>query len=155
MALVIELGAPTTGANTYVTVAEFDTYLTDRGYTVTADKEPLLIKTFDFMQTLDWLEDNSFYRNSFGWFDPRIKYAYTIYPAHKNGQCEIAYRMSLGVDPGAEPDQLVKREKVDVLETEYFGGNSKGSAISLLLSMPIAYGILKDHLVTSPYLQRA
>lgn len=154
MALIIELGAPTENANSYVTVAEFDAYLALRGYTVSVDKEPLLVKAFDFMQTLDWLSDQSWRSSGYYLVDPRVRQAYTIYPAHKNGQCEIAYRMSLGVDPGAEPDQLVKREKVDVLETEYFGGNSKSTGLSLLLSMPIAYGILKPHLVI-PYLHRA
>ena len=141
MALIVELGAPTTDANTYATEAELDTYLSDRGYSISATKEPLLIRAFDFMAGLSWLADHD--------------YAYTVKTAHKNAQCEIAYRMSLGLDPSAQPVADVKRTKVDVIETEFFNSSRRSTSQSILRQMPQAYALLKPLLRTNETLLRA
>ncbi len=141
MALIIELGAPTASANTYATEAQLDAYMLLRAYTIAADKEVLLVKAFDFMQTLNWIYDH--------------KYSYTIEPEFISGQCEIAYRLSLGADAAIQQDAAVKRSKVDVIEVEFFGGTSKTTPNSFLRSMPQAHGILKPFLNPSNVLQRA
>lgn len=129
MPLVIETGAPTPGANTYVDAIEFSQYLTDRGYEVPDVIDPFLIRAFDLMACLDWIADHS--------------EAYLVFDSHKRGQCEIAYRISLGADEGATQSAPVKREKVDVLEVEYFNNSSIESATDFLKTMPTAERFLK------------
>jgi len=130
MTLIIETGAIVTGSNSYITEAEFSTYLTDRGYTVTATVEPLLIRSFDYMGGLNWILDHD--------------YAYTVTAKMKRAQCEIAYRFSTGLDPFAQPEAGVKSEAVDVIRTEYFGSSAGRTGTAFLSYMPQAKAYLKD-----------
>lgn len=141
--LIIQTGTPlVANANSYATEAELDAYLLLRGYTVTADKEPLLVRSYDFMSGLNWNVDHS--------------EAYEVLESHKSAQCEIAYRFSLGLDSAATPTASVKRKKVDVLETEYFSNTSRSTPSSFLNSMPQAASFLKGLVSgSSGYLERA
>ena len=141
MALTIETGAPLTGADSYATESEYSTYLADYGYTASGTPEVLLRRAFRFMQSLDWLLDHDYY--------------YTVETPHKNGQCEIAYRLAQGADDAAEPSQAVKRKRIDVIDTEFFAGSSKSTSPAFLVSMPAAYGILKDYLSVGGYMGRS
>lgn len=117
MALVIEDGTPS-GGNTFIDVAFLDGYLSDRGYEVTASKEPLLIRSFDEMIKLPWKESHSI--------------TFTVTESMKKAQAEIAYRLSLGFNPASTSTAQVKKEKIDVLEVEYFeGGESNVLAVAL------------------------
>lgn len=144
MAIAIEDGTIVAGANSYITTAELDSYLNDRGYSIEEGQEAFLIRAFDMIAGLNLNFDAS---------SP-----YTVTQNLKNGQAEIAYRISLGVNPSGTPKSgSVKREKVDSLEIEYF--SSKAPSISsddFIKQMPQAYSLLKGFLVSKPvYLGRA
>jgi len=132
MALIIETGEIVDGANSYVEVVEFEQYLSDRGYSLAGASEPLLIRSFDYMQGLTWCDDHAS--------------AYAVTQNMKNAQCEIAYRMDQGFDPAkVVPAQNVKREKVDVLETEYFeGGGVSATFDESIIHLAQAYSYIKD-----------
>lgn len=135
MALVIELGAPTAGANSYASEAELDAYLALRGYTVSAvsaDKEILLVKAFDFMESLTWRVTHD--------------YEFTIEDNMIPAQCEIAYRISEGLDPTTAPAQPVVSEQVDSISVTYATGQKQATSQSpygYLVTMPQAHRYLK------------
>jgi hypothetical protein len=57
MALVIEDGTGVTGADSFVTVAEYEAYVLDYfGETVTAN-EPAMRRAFGYMRSLNWIDD--------------------------------------------------------------------------------------------------
>lgn len=124
MTLVIEDGSLVDGANSYITAAELTTYMTDRGYSITVDAEPYIIRAFDYMLGLDWIEDHS--------------EAYTVTDNMKKAQCEIAYRLSAGLDPSSKPAESVKRKQVDTLSVEYFSSSNGKTGGSFLDYMPQA-----------------
>ena len=128
MTIIIETGAPVDGANSYITEAELTTYLTDRGYAVPDTPKPLMIRAFDYMSSLNWNDSHT---------EP-----YTVTTGHKNANCEIVYRFSLGSDPSAAPSKSIKRKKVAELETEYFSNASKGTPTAILNTMPQAKAYL-------------
>lgn len=105
MPLTVETGAPTEG-NTFVDVAFLDEYLTDRGYSIDVAKEPLLFRSFDILSGLNWIASHA--------------EAFDVTNGMKKAQAEIAYQISLGVVPESGSVQKIKKEKVDVLEVEYF-----------------------------------
>ena len=143
MTIIVEDGTLVTNANSYVTDAEFTTYLTDRGYTVTATHEPLLIRAYDLMLTLPWIFS--------------ITAAYTVTPEMKKAQNEIAYQMSLGFNPSAIAERSIESEKVDVIETSFFKGSAGvvTSPLSAIRLLPIAFGYISNLLDCSQTLLRA
>ena len=128
MAIVIEDGSIVSGANSYILESEFNDYVTLRGYTVTASVEPLLIRSYDYMSTLNWIESHT--------------EAFTVTGNIKSAQAEIAYRLSTGLDPSAKPVDAIKRKKVDVLETEFFASSNGMTGTDFLNYMPQAKGYL-------------
>lgn len=105
MPLTVETGAPNQG-NTFIDVAFLDEYLSDRGYSIDVAKEPLLFRSYDVISRLNWIQSHA--------------EAFDVTDQMKKAQAEIAYQMSLGFVPESGSVQKIKKEKVDVLETEYF-----------------------------------
>lgn len=136
MALTIQDGTPLDGADSYATVAEYDTYIDRRGYTdagTDADKEVSLVKAYDFMESLTWLQNHD--------------YAFTIKDNMSPANCEIAYRISQGFDPFIAPDQKVLSEQVDTLSVTYQGGTAQKAMTTpfgKLQTMPQALSLLKS-----------
>ena len=125
MPLIIEDGSIVAGANTFISEAELSAYLTDRGYSLPASSEPLLIRSYDLMRALPWCDSHAS--------------AFSVTSDIKNGQAEIAYRFGTGFDPYAVVDgNKIKREQVDVLSVEYFAANASTGPYSTLEAMPQA-----------------
>lgn len=142
MALVIETGAVIDGANSFIDGAYLSAYLSERGLTTPSNAEPVLIRAFEFMASLDWCMPHS--------------RPFEVTENMKKAQAEIAYQLSQGLDEGAAPEQPIKREKVDVLEVEYFGEASSTSTNAGFLAMvPRAKRFLDGLLCNSGYLDRA
>jgi hypothetical protein len=132
MALTVEDGTGVAGANSYVTVAEARAYAADRGLTLPvadADVEKLLVKAADYIET----EPQGTYKgyrtypsvDTMKW--PRTDVQIDDYALGigeipiqlKQAQCQLAVELQT-VDPSMTlSGQLIKREKVDTLETEY------------------------------------
>ena len=142
MALIVEDGSIVAGAESYISVADADTYHSNRGNSTwaaltTTVKEQLLRKSTDYMvarYSKQWrgyrktaTQDLDFPR-SFCYLEPFVYGAAGSYPflladdvvprEVKNACAELALRANDGalmVDVG----QTVIREKVDVVEVEY------------------------------------
>lgn len=131
MALVIEDGSLVTGATSYVTVAEARAYASARGVTLPAvdgDVEQLAVKAIDYLEA-----QRARYQGSkvdadqdLQW--PRVnvvidgnEYPETSIPkVLKSAQCQLMIEAANGVDlMPTRTGGFVKKEKVDVIETEY------------------------------------
>jgi hypothetical protein len=156
--LVIEDGSNVSGANTYFSIASADDYFASRGNATwieldNEDKTFALIKACQYMDTLDWKGVRAYKDQELSW--PRIgmedEDGYAIdsdeIPKQlKWAQAEIAYRYIIDTD--VEPDidagaGSIRREKVDVIEVEYFSGKSVNKIyqrVNALLNPFLKYG---------------
>lgn len=133
MALVVETGAIITGANTYVSLSFADTFCVDLGLTSwaalgTSSREAAILRGMAFVETmrfkgvksdvdqpLKWPRDGVYDEDGFA-IEPDA-----IPEALKKGTARAAYEE--GIIPGAlqgSRETGIKRQKVDVLEIEYF-----------------------------------
>jgi hypothetical protein len=141
VALTIEDGTGILSATSYVTLAEARTFASARGASLPVtdpDLEVLLIKSMDFIEA---------YRDSFKgsktygtdgagpylqW--PRtyvvidgVELSTTAIPEElKKLQCQLAIELMTNDPMGTQSGQVIKRERVDVMETEY-AVNTRGS----------------------------
>lgn len=130
MALIVEDGSGLEDANSYVSVVEFQAWLTSRGYTVTGDEEILLLQSMDFLESLDLIghkktKEQALHFPAFsvsidGWCYRNDEIPYHV----KKAQMQIAYSIDQGYGPLAVQERGIKREKIDVLEIEYMDGAS-------------------------------
>lgn len=109
MALVV-------GTDTYNTIEELTAYATARGITLALDEEILLIKAMDYIESrsywgykTDSEQELEFPRNGDETVPAKIKKAQLI----------AAIIIDSGVDLFAPIERGIKREKVDIIETEY------------------------------------
>lgn len=147
MALIVEDGTAKTDAESYATVAQVDTYQSNRGVTLwatlsTNEKEQALRRATTYMtgvyrlkwkgtrvnstQALDWprnwveYEDYAFVTQN----GAQTIGGFFYYPANEvpvevvNACCELAFKAAFG---DLQPDigRRTVREKVDVIEVEY------------------------------------
>jgi len=126
--LIVEDGSIVSGANTYVTVAEFQQFCSDRNITITdtyGDESELLIQAMDYFEQqpfkgIKFIETQSlqFPRSDF-YLDGYLTDSDAIPQLVKDAQITIAISIMQGNDPLSTLDRSVKREQVDVLEVEY------------------------------------
>lgn len=142
MSLTIETGGIIPGANSYVSAADATTYHAARGNTAwtgtDAVKEAALLKAAAYLdghycnrfkgskyqpleQTMQWPRIGVF-------IDGHLLDAYTIPQRLKDAQCELAL-IALSADLAPSISAGIKREKLDVIETEYFAGAPAGTTI--------------------------
>ncbi len=157
MALIVETGAIVAGANSYVAIADADSYHTDNGNAgwtgTTAAKTAALLKSARYLdckyrlrwkgtrrqvvaQPLEWPRlgvDILFGDESLGGETEGYR-SFSFLPANsfpqrlKAAQCELA-RRALTADLAADVDGSVQTEKVDVLETTYRNGSLPGQIV--------------------------
>lgn len=147
MALIVENGTIVAGAESYISVADADTYFSNRGNATwaaltTPVKEQLLRKSTDYMvqvyrlqwkgsrvsteQALDWprnyVERDDFQAsqlNGYAIIGGVSYYANNIVPTEVKSACaELAVKANSG-DLAADITRRTAREKVDVIEVEY------------------------------------
>jgi len=137
MALIVEDGSVVTGANTYANLATVDAYHAALGQDGTGawdgtdeDKETAILRAMRYLENLNWVGSKTAQGNPLQW--PRYEtydrsgylYASDIVPQPVvNALCEAAL-VEL-TSPGAlrastSTSGQIKREKVDVIETEFF-----------------------------------
>jgi len=156
MAFLEETGLIVPGSCSYVTVLECDTYMLENGYSAWGDqedetKEATLRqaaryldghyrsrwkgqKTDPINQPMEWprigVKVAEYIQLPYAnpSYDPEV-YGYLgvdVIPQRlKEAQCELAYR-ALSGQLAADGDISIKREKLDVIETEYATGVVKG-----------------------------
>lgn len=135
MALTVEDGTGVDGANSYVTLVEVRAYASARGLTipaVDADLEKLVVKSTDYLEAqrrryvglrvngqgyLQWprMQDDGS-----GVVIDGCELTTTEVPSElKLAQCQLVAEL-VDVDPlGTVSGAAIRREKIDVLETEY------------------------------------
>ena len=124
--IVVEDGTGTNAAaNSYVSEADLTTYAADRGITLTAATDVLLIKAMDYIESLSFIGTKYSKGQALQWprsnvyidgfyFVPTI-----IPPALQTGQIATALAINSDNSPLATVGRSTKREKVDVIEVEY------------------------------------
>lgn len=148
--VVVEDGTIVPGANSYVSVAELDQFISDRGYTwAGADKEAFLYRS------MDWIESRQYQGNVVSSAQPLlfprtgVCYRGFLLPSDeipallKKAQLTLAIEINRGFDPLAVIEQGVKRQKLDVLEVEFQDGTSTFSirSVNAILRPLFAGGI--------------
>lgn len=157
MALVIEDGTGKPDSNSYVTVAQARSYALARGVTLPADDaqaEALLIQAMDYLeaqrgryqgtktypgvQALQWPRVGVIIDCDYSLPD-------NVIPTElKNAQMQLSMEVFNGLVLLPSSDgRVVKREKVDVIETEYMTGQDLGASGSLGPSFPAVDALLE------------
>lgn len=142
MSLNVETGAGSSVSESYVSVAEVDSYHLLRGNTTwatitTAEKEEACRRAIDYMQQVyhgQWLGYRKNDTQALDWprsLVPRDDvYGYAYYSDSaipqilKNAQCELAWKAAHG-ELAPDLGQKVSREKIDVIEIEYEKGSTQ------------------------------
>jgi phage gp36-like protein len=162
MSLTIETGAIVTGANSYISAADATTYHSARGNTAwtgtDAVKEAALLRAVAYLdgnyrkrwkgvkvrpvptdslaeQPLEWprydVQLDGYTANNdgylIGWVFPFDQIPQRL----KDAQCELALRALAG-DLAADRATGIKREKVDVIETEYTTGSGSRAVYQIV-----------------------
>lgn len=125
MALTVENGSGVTGAQTYISETDFETYASDRGYTVTGTSSELLLQAMLYVDSLSFKGTRASDTQRLKW--PRygvyidgVSISSSAIPQQlKDLECEVALAIDSGYDPLGRIDRAVKREKVDAIEVEY------------------------------------
>lgn len=140
MALIIEDGTGKADATSYVTADEARAYAAARGVTLDADDavvEPLLVQAMDYLESMSYKGHRTFPAvQALSW--PRtcvvidgaklpVSGTGSIPRQLKAAQMQLSIEASTGIDLMPTTDgRVVKREKVDVIETEYMTNTDLG-----------------------------
>lgn len=163
--VVVETGSLVAGANSFVTRAEVAAYAENRGYAFTAADALLdgaVIRAGDYLknetrfvyrgarrtatQTMPWpREGASYYRG------PDIPND-NIPQCLKDAQCELAYRSLAGTNlqPDLSRGGRIKRQRVDVIEREFFDDAPSETTILAVLGI-LAPILTSSGAITDPY----
>lgn len=127
MALVVEDGSGVAGAESYASAAQASAYLLARGFATPAGGyEPLLLRAMDVLATRAWRGERASAGQALDF--PRVGvpnrtggyYAEDEIPADLvTGLILLAHHIGEGQDPGVVAEPAIRREVVDVIETEY------------------------------------
>lgn len=138
MALIIEDGTGKVDSNTYVLDTTFNTWLTDRGLTLSGllTVDNLLLQASDYLETLSYKGFKFTQAQAMqhprgdlyidGYLFPSDEIAKQLIDA----QMQVSYSIDQGVNPMATIGQAIKMEKVDVIEVEYQDGTISQSTIT-------------------------
>ena len=158
MSLIVETGAVISNANTYISLDYADTYCEDMGYTAWAsctetEREAAILRAMRYIEGLSWKGIKYDYDDALKW--PRsgvydedgyaIDYD-EIPTAVKKALAQAAYEESQSSGVLLPTYQTgIKREKIDVIEIEYFG-NSTVSAPGKVFDAILSYvkGLIED-----------
>lgn len=135
MTLTIEDGTGVTGADSFVTTAEYEAYLLDYfGETVTAN-EPAMRRAFGYMRSLNWI-DNAF-----------PTFAGTIPQAVKDAQCVFARAETADAEslqPTLTPGQTSVLVGVDSFRWQVTGaGGIDAQRQVVLMGMDLLKGLIR------------
>lgn len=141
--ITVEDGTGKANATSYVSEADFNTYIGERGNSLggeNGDATQVLIKAMDYLETLNFRGSRSSRTQALLW--PRydvvldgVELLSSDIPQELiNAQCIIAYEIDQGNDPQSLIDRATKREKVDVVEIEYQDNASSAPQIRKVIN---------------------
>ena len=159
MTIVVEDGTSVSGANSYVTTDELRTYADLRGLSYPSDDvdiEILLIKAADYLESFRdrYKGDKSASTNALQWprtdvyIDGYSITKTTIPTELKNAQIQIALdAQTVEISPNelATDKGDRKKEKVDVIEVEYFERSNKRTQPKFTKAMYFLSPLLKQN----------
>ena len=134
--IIVEDGTIVAGANSYVSIADLDTYASDRGVTITGTQADLIIQAMDYIESLQFIGLQLTENQALSW--PRsdaVKKRIYWYDTDEIPQCLIdaVCETALAVDAGNSPlnniDRATKKEKVGDLEVEYKDGSASSTIV--------------------------
>lgn len=155
MTLVVEDGSGVAGANSLIALDDAQAYMTERGLTVTLT-DGLMLRAMDSMLTFAFKGTKTHTANALPFprtgltdIDSNAIGNNVVPDPAKYAQVWLAYYIEQGSDPAAIPERPVKKEKIDVIEVEYFGDNSEATAAINALTLPNVRNLLLPYLLTS------
>ncbi len=125
MSVIVENGSIVANANSYVSEATLTAFAAARGLTLTSDATQLLIKSMDYIESLQYIGSKLTRNQALEW--PRMWVWIDGYPVDpttipqqlKDGQCQTAIAIDQGNDPLQDTPRATRREKVGEIEVEY------------------------------------
>ncbi len=118
------------GSNTYVNLAYFSTYCSDRGIVLVNDPTQLLIRAMDYMESLSYIgykytqaQHLQWPRADIwvdGWYCPINTIPWQL----QVGQCAVAVAIDNGTGPLIDIPRATLRERVGSVEIEYMPGSA-------------------------------
>lgn len=128
--IVVEDGTGVIGANSYVSVAEFQAWLADRGYVITGDPSELLIRAMDYIESLNYWGSPVICEQDLSWpraWVPMEGCCYfnsnEIPQALKTAQMQVARSIDVGIDPLSTLPRLVSSVTVGPISVTYEKGS--------------------------------
>lgn len=132
--IIVEDGTIVTGANSYISEAELDTYAADRGVTiVAADKKVLIIKSMDYIESLGYKGIKRLDTQPLQWprgsvvVDNFLLAIDEIPQLLKDGQAQTCLEIDRDEDPLQDIERKTTLEQVDTLKVEYSLGSSSNT----------------------------
>lgn len=119
----------------YSTPAELTQYASDRGITLTGDTAVLLTLASDYIEGLTYKGVRTDSTQITAWprdgvYVDNILIDSAVVPQGiKNAEMQSAVEIDRGNDPLSTLDRAVKREKIDVIETEYMDNTAESTIL--------------------------
>lgn len=125
MPLIVQTNDSVTGANSYASVADLTTYADSRGITLKGTPEQLLLLAMDVLESKQYKGEpiKSSQTTAF----PRMGLG--IPRAIKQAQVMLAVSLDNAPPVNEVPAAQISREKVDVVEVQYFEAKDNQSAL--------------------------
>jgi len=129
MAIIVEDGTGVPGANSYVSVAELESYAADRGIEIIGNPEVLLIKAMDYIETISYCGHKASGIQPLQWprygvFVDGYYLGATVIPLNlKQAQMQTALSIDAGVDPSATLPREIKSATVGPVSVTYTDGS--------------------------------
>lgn len=160
MTIIVEDGSIVANANSYISIIDAQTYLNDRGKSVTVT-EALLLNAMDVLNAQSWRGSIVSDSQALQWprsgvtdCEGRTIESDSVPASIGYSQAMLAYNISAGNDPSAIAEKKVIQETVDVISVSYSdrGGSTDGVSIS---TIPEVYNLIKCYVVSVGFLGRA
>lgn len=163
MSLIVEDGTGVDSANSFISVASAGSYLGTRSDTwtnaSTVEQENALIEAGIYLNSLNW-KGIKYGRDQYMAF-PRYRfrdedgylYDYNVVPrnvTYANAEAAVLLLDNYELMPSVKPSDLVKRKKIDVLETEYFARATTGKT-----SFAVLDALLRGFLISAGRIARS
>ena len=129
----------------YSTTTELEAYATARGYTILGNASELLTLANDYIETAEYQGYRYDRTQATKW--PRYGVLIEDYPIPsdvvpdgiKKAEMQLAIEIDKGFNPLSIVERAIKREKVDVLETEYMDSAASSEIIRSVNAMLAPY----------------
>lgn len=125
MPLIVQTNDSVTGANSYASVTDLTTYADSRGITLKGEPEQMLLLAMDVLESKQYKGEPIKADQSTKW--PRMGLG--IPRAIKRAQVMLAVSLDGAPSVNEAPTAQVSREKVDVIEVQYFEAKDNQSAL--------------------------